>query len=119
MGATAAERRRGQRGTLLQPESMEAMWTPLSSTGWMLGPTYGPPFEHYGLGWFVGEKDGHRLVGHMGAGDGINAQILLAPDDGLAVIAMDNWLDLGAATGFPASFAAVDVMDLLLEGESP
>ena len=54
----------------------------------------------------------------MGAGDGINAQILLAPDDGLAVIAMDNWLDLGTATGFPASFAAVDVMDLLLEGES-
>ncbi len=98
----------------LQPESIEAMWTPLSSTGWMLGPSYGPAFEHYGLGWFVGEKEGHRLVGHMGAGDGINAQILLTPDNGLAVVAMDNWMDLRAATGYPASWANIDVMDLLL-----
>jgi hypothetical protein len=46
----------------------------------------------------------------MGDGAGINTQILLAPDNGVAVIAMENWMDLGAATGFPASFAAVNVM---------
>lgn len=103
---------------LLQPESIEAMWAPRSESDWLLGPTYGPLVEHYGLGWFLGTDDGHRLVGHMGAGDGINTQMLLAPDDGLAVFTMANWMDAGTAQGsFPASFAAMDVMNVLWGGE--
>jgi hypothetical protein len=42
----------------------------------------------------------------------------LAPDDGLAVIAMGNWLDLDAPT-YPASFADSDVMYLLLGISQP
>lgn len=103
---------------LLQPESVEAMWAPRSETGWLLGPTYRPLVERYGLGWFLGATDGHRLVGHMGDGDGINTHMLLAPDDGLAVFAMANWMDAATAQGsFPASFAAMDVMNVLLGGE--
>ena len=101
---------------LLQPKSIEAMWTPISETPWaeMNGPWYGPPLQNYGLGWVLGEAAGHRLVGHPGGLDGYNSQILLAPDDGLAVLTMDNWLDLAAVPAFPASFAATDIMYALL-----
>jgi CubicO group peptidase (beta-lactamase class C family)/predicted dienelactone hydrolase len=100
----------------LQPESIDAMWMPVSETGWleMMGPWYGSPIANYGLGWMLGETEGHRLVGHAGGVEGANSQILLAPDDGLAVITMDNWLDLAAIPAYPASNAATDVMYILL-----
>ena len=66
------------------------------------------------MGWYIGEMDGHRLVGHAGGTEGANTQIQFAPDDGLAVIAMDNWLDLETVTGYPASFATFDVMYTVL-----
>jgi len=100
----------------LKPESIKTMWTAVSDTPWLeaLGPQYGSAVAKYGLGWYVGEVKGHRLIGHTGATEGANTQFQLAPDDGLAVIAMDNWFDLETATGFPASFAADDVMYQLL-----
>lgn len=100
----------------LTPESIKTMWTPVSNTSWLdaLGPWYGSPIAEYGLGWYIGEMDGHRLVGHAGGTEGANTQIQFAPDDGLAVIAMDNWLDLETVTGYPASFATFDVMYTLL-----
>ncbi|MFN8465637.1 MAG: serine hydrolase [Caldilineaceae bacterium] len=100
---------------LLEPASIDAMWTSLSHTPWYdaLGDYYGPLLEGYGLGWYVGEKDGHRSVGHAGGINGANTQIQLAPDDGLAVIAMDNWLDLDNPT-YPAGFADFDVLYHLL-----
>jgi CubicO group peptidase (beta-lactamase class C family)/predicted dienelactone hydrolase len=101
---------------VLQPESIDAMWTPVSETGWleMMGPWYGSPIANYGLGWMLGETEGYRLAGHAGGVEGANSQILLAPDDGLAVITMDNWLDLAAIPAYPASNAATDVMYTLL-----
>ncbi len=100
---------------LLRPESIDAMWMSVAGTPWMdaLGPWYGPYVGEYGLGWYVGEKAGHRLAGHAGANDGVNTHIQFAPDDGLAVIAIDNWLKPDP-DWYPAGFAAFDVMDLLL-----
>lgn len=100
----------------LQPESIKTLWTPVSDTPWLeaLGPQYGSPFVKYGLGWYVGEMKGHRLIGHAGATQGSNTQIQFAPDDGLAVIAIGNWFDLETATSYPTSFAAIDVTYLLL-----
>lgn len=100
----------------LQPASIKTMWAAVSDTPWLeaLGPQYGSPSAKYGLGWYVGEVKGHRLIGHAGATEGSNTQFQLAPDDGLAVIAMANWFDLETATGFPASFATADVMYQLL-----
>jgi CubicO group peptidase (beta-lactamase class C family) len=98
----------------LSPTSIEAMWEPLSGINWMLGPRYDPAFTGYGRGWIVGERAGHRLAGHMGAGEGVNTQLQLAPDDALVVIAITNWHQPGASFGYPASFAAVDVLYLLL-----
>ena len=100
---------------VLQPESIDAMWKSAAGTYWLdaLGPWYGPYVGEYGLGWYVGEKSGHRLSGHAGASDGVNTHIQFAPDDGLAVIAMDNWLKPDP-DWYPAGFATFDVMDLLL-----
>ncbi len=100
----------------LQPESIQMMWTPVSQTPWVeaMGTHYGLPIAQYGLGWYVGEVDGHRFIGHAGGSEGTNAQFQLSPDDGLAVITMVNWLDQDNVTGYPASFAAFDVMYQLL-----
>jgi len=101
---------------ILQPESIQIMWAPVSQTPWVeaIGSHYGLPIAEYGLGWYVGEVAGHRFVGHAGGSEGTNTQFQLAPDDGLAVITMANWLDQETATGYPASFAAFDVMYTLL-----
>jgi CubicO group peptidase (beta-lactamase class C family) len=100
----------------LQPQSLAAMWTAQASTGArkMYGARMGVPEAEYGLGWFLGEVAGHRLAGHTGAIPGANAQLQLAPDDGLAVIAMDNWLDRSETVAYPASSVAFDVLYLLL-----
>lgn len=101
---------------LLTAESIEAMWTNGVATPWrdIIGPWYGGAFQTYSLGWHLGSMGGHRLVGNAGSGDGFNTQMQLAPDDGLAVIAMNNWLTYDTATWYPASFAAIDVMYTLL-----
>jgi CubicO group peptidase (beta-lactamase class C family) len=110
---------------VLQPESIDAMLTPVAGTFWpdIVGPWYGAGVKEYGLGWYVGDLAGHRLADHPGAGDGVNAHIQFAPDDALAVIAYNNWLDYATASWYPASFAAIDVMYALLgiepEAETP
>jgi CubicO group peptidase (beta-lactamase class C family) len=92
------------------------MWTWAVGTPLLgfFGPQYGPPLAGYGLGWYVGEKDGHRLTGHQGMGEGYNTIVQFAPDDGLAVYAMANRFDPETATGLPATFTAFDVLDVLL-----
>lgn len=99
---------------ILQPSSIDAMWTGESPTPYLgyLGEPYGPILAEYGLGWYVGDIDGHRTTGHAGGVDGYNTQLQIAPDDGFAVIAMSNW-NLDPA--LPASYAAFDVMFQLLQ----
>ena len=43
-----------------------------------------------GLGFARGEAGGHRVVGHDGILPGFNSQLLVAPDDGVAVVAFTN-----------------------------
>jgi CubicO group peptidase (beta-lactamase class C family) len=68
---------------LLNAESRQRMFTPV-------GPA---PF--YASGWFVKRVDGHRAVGHGGGAQGINAEFLRYPDDGVTVIVLSNQ-DMGA-----------------------
>ena len=44
----------------------------------------------YGLGWAVGEVDGHRVVSHSGGSTGATAMLVLFPDDGVAVGILGN-----------------------------
>jgi hypothetical protein len=49
-----------------------------------------PRVPGLGLSFFRGEVGGHRTVEHDGILPGFDAEILLAPDDGLAVMAFAN-----------------------------
>ena len=70
------------------------MWTPQT-----ILPTPDPPaglgalhtnFAAYGLGWFLREYRGHKLVGHTGGLPGYVSQVTLIPDMKLAVIVLTN-----------------------------
>jgi CubicO group peptidase (beta-lactamase class C family)/D-alanyl-D-alanine dipeptidase len=69
---------RGANGQLLKPETIDQMWTPQFA-----GPGQA---EGYGIGFRVGQLDGHRSVGHDGAIYGFATTLQLLPDDKLGVI---------------------------------
>jgi CubicO group peptidase (beta-lactamase class C family) len=70
---------------LLPASAYAAMWAPEIPT------SLPSPWEkELGLGWFLGETLGHRLVGHAGGDTGFAAEFVMAPADGVAVIVMVN-----------------------------
>lgn len=65
------------------PKSVrDQMWTPARLTDGTA--------TTYGYGWQLGERNGHRSVGHSGAWQGFTATILRYPDDRLSVIVLTN-----------------------------
>ncbi len=44
----------------------------------------------YGLGWFLREWDGHKVIEHGGNIDGFNAQVALMPDQKLGFVLLTN-----------------------------
>jgi hypothetical protein len=90
----------------------------------MFAPQYQPDPRIPGLGlaFFRFDLDGHLAVGHQGTLPGFHSQILLAPDDGVAVMAFTNgghqadfWLPaemsrlLRRVLGLPAETMTTDV----------
>jgi CubicO group peptidase (beta-lactamase class C family) len=69
-------------GRILEPETLTTM----------LEPHFQPDrrLPGMGLGFFRYEAGGHRLVGHDGRLPGFVAELLAAPDDGVALIGMTN-----------------------------
>ncbi len=55
----------------------EEMWRPLSDTGW--AEWFGPTWTSYGLGWLMGEYDGHMVYNHTGANSGYQSHLLDRP----------------------------------------
>ena len=64
-------------GTLLKPASLGQMWSPQF-------PNAGG--RVFGLGFVVGDMDGHRMVGHGGAIYGFATSLDVLPDDKLGVV---------------------------------
>lgn len=58
----------------------------------MFGPQYQPDprIPGMGLGFFRKDLGGHLAVGHQGTHPGFHSQMLLAPDDGVGVMAFTN-----------------------------
>jgi D-alanyl-D-alanine carboxypeptidase len=74
-----------QRGRgLLTPESFEQLIEPLIATN---DGTHG---EHYGLGLFTMQLDGHHVIGHSGGMVGFTADMLADLDSELGVIVLAN-----------------------------
>jgi CubicO group peptidase (beta-lactamase class C family) len=71
-----------ERGSVLAPATLAAMFDPHYQPD--------PRVPGWGLGFGRGLAGGHRVVGHDGILPGFNSILLVAPDDGLAVIALTN-----------------------------
>lgn len=101
-------------GRILQPETLATMLEPHFQPD--------PRLPGRGLGFVRGAARGHRIVGHDGVLPGFNAQLLVAPDDGVGVFALTNgssgaheWLALEldgllrASVGAPEDRVRADV----------
>jgi CubicO group peptidase (beta-lactamase class C family) len=77
-----ANLRRGELGgkRILKASSYDVMWKPT-----------GDPQRPVAISWFLGERDGHRTVSHGGGDTGYRTNLLLLPDDGIAVVLMCNF----------------------------
>ena len=60
-----------------------------------------PNAEGYGLGWFVGEAGGWRVLGHSGSTPGFQAEAAVLPEAGLGLAVLTNGGN-GAALAFGA-----------------
>jgi CubicO group peptidase (beta-lactamase class C family) len=73
---------RGERGRILAPETISAMFEPHYRPH--------PALEGMGLGFFRTALAGHRVLEHGGVLSGFISQLLLAPDDDVAVMSFTN-----------------------------
>jgi CubicO group peptidase (beta-lactamase class C family) len=104
----------GEHGTILKPETLATMFRAHYQSD--------PRIPGMGLSFFRGDLGGHTVVEHQGVLPGFNAQVFLAPDDGVGVVALTNgsrnaatWLTtetgrlLGDLLGVPAPAIRTDV----------
>lgn len=94
---------------ILRPQSHAEMWRPQAETGdegWA---------EAAALGWFVGTYRGHRVVAHDGGDAGFETNLVLLPDDNIALVLLTN---CNTAPINAITYAALDVL-LGLEPVAP
>ena len=102
----------GEHGAVLEPKTVAMMFEPQYQPD--------PRIPGMGLAFFRSEVGGHLAVGHQGSHPGFHAQVLIAPEVGLAVMAFTNgarqadlWLPvevsrlLGQLLGSPTDERAV------------
>jgi hypothetical protein len=68
-------------------------------------------FNSYGLGWFIYDHKGTRIVHHDGGMPGYISKVLLVPDKKYAVIILNNGND-----GYVNEAVKGDILDILLKG---
>jgi CubicO group peptidase (beta-lactamase class C family) len=104
----------GERGIILEPETLSMMFAPHYQPD--------PRVPGFGLGFYRADLGGHLAVEHPGIIEGFNAQLSVAPDDGVGVVAFTNgarnavvWMQaetaklLGELIGAPADGIRADV----------
>ncbi|HYE64045.1 MAG TPA: DUF3471 domain-containing protein, partial [Pyrinomonadaceae bacterium] len=69
------------------------MWTPhtivpISEQGEKLNPTR--HFNTYGLGWFLSDYHGRKVISHGGGLDGMISQVAMMPEENLGVVVLSN-----------------------------
>ena len=69
-------------GSLLRPETVSMMWTAQKNAAAEDIP--------YGVGWFVGTRNGKRMVWHTGGAVGGTTMLLIVPEDGIVVSVLTN-----------------------------
>lgn len=90
-------RGRGPQRQLIQPETLEQMWTPqFAKDGAKRG---------FGLGFHVSELAGHRIVGHGGAIYGFATEVVGLPEQKIGVVTVTTMDAANAVTNAVANRA--------------
>jgi CubicO group peptidase (beta-lactamase class C family) len=71
---------------ILDPSSYELLWEPAVEAGVRDGRPV-----HVGLSWFLSDLAGHPTVSHGGRDIGYQANLVMVPDAGVAVIVLSNY----------------------------
>jgi CubicO group peptidase (beta-lactamase class C family) len=87
---------------VLQETSFEKLWQPYQQTG----PKY--PTEFVGLSWFIDTYRGQRTIRHDGVDVGFQSDLILLPDQSLAIIVLANTIPA------PVNKVTNAIVDLLL-----
>jgi len=74
---------------LLGKSSLDRMWTPALLKGGQANAGR-PNSGHYGFGWFIDDRNGHRCIHHDGSWQGFETAIDRYVDDRLTVVALTN-----------------------------
>ena len=74
---------------ILDGASYELLWTPEVAVGVRDGVS-----RHIGLSWFLSEYAGYKTVSHGGRDIGYQTNLVMVPDEGVAVIVLSNLFSL-------------------------
>ena len=78
---------------IFSPAASREMWSPqtiipISEAAEKFNPTR--HFNTYGLGWFVSDYQGRKVVSHGGGLDGMISQVAMMPEENLGVVVLSN-----------------------------
>lgn len=99
---------------ILKPDSYNLLWKTEAKTNF--ASVLGPTASEYGLGWYLADLDGHRVVSHAGGTAGFHAAMLLAPNEHIGVVVLGNLLEYPAVP-FYALDIGTEVLKLLWASE--
>jgi CubicO group peptidase (beta-lactamase class C family) len=84
----------GGENRLFSEKASHEMWSQQSIVGVNEGAddlkALRPRFSGYGLGWFLRDYKGHKLVGHSGGVAGFVTRVLMVPEENLGVMILTN-----------------------------
>lgn len=87
-------------GRLFTEQRSKEMWSPetILPIREQPGPLAGltPHFDDYGLGWFLNDYHGRKVVGHTGGVAGFVSMVRLVPEENLGVVVLTNAEEGGA-----------------------
>jgi CubicO group peptidase (beta-lactamase class C family) len=78
---------------IFSPSASREMWqpntiVPISEAGERFNPTR--HFRAYGMGWFLSDYHGRKIIDHSGALDGMISQSGMIPEENLGVVILSN-----------------------------
>jgi CubicO group peptidase (beta-lactamase class C family) len=106
-------------GALLDRPTLDLMWTPTTLRNGekaVIGDNGAGKPNYYGLGWYISEHRGHRIVLHPGTKPGFSSALTRFLDEPLTVIVLCN--TSSGSPAFPLSLGIADVY-LAAAGRSP
>lgn len=78
---------------LLSENVINKIFTPHIMLPVRSGNKYGINFQGYGLGWFMFDYSGHKVLNHGGGLPGVHTKIVLVPDAKFAFVILTNQLN--------------------------